>query len=48
MHPDPLSSANRRRPGDVGGQLIAGVQLLGLAGVWLATLPIIPFYAGGV
>jgi hypothetical protein len=48
MHPDPLSSANRRRPGDGGGQLIAGVQLLGLVGVWLATLPIIPLYAGGV
>lgn len=47
MHPDPLSPVTTRRPVDAGGQLMAGVQLLGLVSVWLVTLPIVPLYAGG-
>jgi len=48
MHPEPLSPVKTRRRAGDGGQLLAGVQLAGLVGVWLLTLPVVPLYAGGV
>ncbi|MAK82964.1 MAG: hypothetical protein CMJ17_13990 [Phenylobacterium sp.] len=48
MHPDQLSSARPPQRGDGLGQLAAGAQLVGMVGLWLAVLPAIPLYAGGV
>lgn len=47
MHPDRPSFANPRPPGEGLRQIWAGAQLVGVLGIWLAVLPIIPLYAGG-
>ncbi len=48
MHPHHLSSARGPGRADSLGQLTAGAQLAGMVGLWLAVLPLVPLYAGGV